>query len=125
MEEVVAEFGTVGEATHPVRLDGCMGSRWECDVGLDMYHIVQEGHDVKKVTLRFSNEDNNIVEGQRVVEQEHDIVFERVQHPIGKVLLVPTQLFPFIVAVGHDLMQRRNSCSIFLLQFADEKGRVR
>ena len=76
MEEVVAEFGTVGEATHPVRPDGRMGSGWERDAGLDVYHVVQEGHDVEKVTLCFSNEDDNIVEGQRVVEQEHDIVFE-------------------------------------------------
>ena len=86
-----------------------MGGGWVCDARSDIHDIVQKGHNVEKVTLRFSNEDNDITESQRVVEQKHRIVFERVQHLVGKVLLVPTRLLPFIIAVGRELMQRCDS----------------
>ena len=69
VEKIVACAGIPRKAAHPVRLNFEGGPRRVRNAGLDQRDIVQKSHDVKEVSLRLSNVNGYITEGERMVEE--------------------------------------------------------
>ena len=54
--------------------------------------------------LGLSHKDDDIAEGEWVVEEQHDIMLQRFDHPADNVLLVAMCILPFLVMVRCNLI---------------------
>jgi len=99
LEEIVTYFRVWCKTTHPVGLDRKRGAARVGNTRLDVHNIVKERQNVEAVPLSLSHKDDDVMKGKRMVEEQHDIVFQRLEHSAGDVLLVPTCVLPFFIVV--------------------------
>ena len=92
------------------------------DVRLHVKDIVEECHDIQEISLGFSHEYDGITEGQRVVEEDHEIMVQTLEKPNADIFLVPAWFFPLVVAYADNLPQQGNTKGLVLLQMADKEG---
>ena len=99
VEEIIANFGVLCQTAHPVGPDRKGGTGRIVDVRLYIHNIVQERQNVEAVLLSLSHEDDDVAKGEGMVEKQHDVMFQGLEHLTGDVLLIPTRVLPLLIAV--------------------------
>ena len=122
VEEIVTNLRVLRETSHPVRPDGKRSTRRIGNARLHVYDVVEERQNVEEMPLGLSHEDDDIAEGEWVVEEQHDIVLQGFDHPADDVLLVATCILPFLVTVRRNPIQGSEADRFVLLQLPDLKG---
>ena len=74
VEQLIADPGVCGKTAHPFRADRARNRGWIANMREDIKGIVKECHYVQKVLLYLSHEYNYVMEGERVIENDHEIM---------------------------------------------------
>ena len=122
VEEIITNLHVLRETSHPVQPDGKRSTRRIGNARLHVYDVVKECQNVEEMPLGLSHEDNDIAEGEWVVEEQHDIVLQEFDHPANNVLLVAMCILPFLVTVRCNLIQGSEANCFVLLQLPNLKG---
>ena len=103
IEELVAGLGVSGKTPHPI----CANGPWGCggigNVREDFLHVIEECNNVEKVSLSLSDKQGQVTERDGMIQQDHDVVVERLKHFVDDVLLVSVSLSPFGISSCGDL----------------------
>ena len=67
--------------------------------------IIEKGHDIQEILLGFRHEHDNVMESQRMVEDDHEVVVETLEKSTDGVLLVPVCFSPLVVMCASNLPQ--------------------
>ena len=84
--------------------------------------IIKKGHDVQEISLGFRHKHDDVMESQRMVEDDHEVVVETLEKSTDGVLLVPVCFSPLVVTRAGDLPQQGNPRGFVLLQLANKEG---
>ena len=95
---------------------------WVGDVREYVKDIIKKGHDVQEISLGFRHKHDDVMESQRMVEDDHEVVVETLEKLTNGVLLVPVCFSPLVVMRTGDLLQRGDPHSFVLLQLANKEG---
>ena len=74
VEQLIADPGVCGKTAHPFRVDRSRDRGWIANVREDIKGVVEKHHYIQKVSLYLSHEHDYGMEGERVIENDHEIV---------------------------------------------------
>ena len=89
MEQFITDFGVCCKITHLLRMDREWNEGWVGNVREYVKGLIKEGHDIQEILLDFCHEYDDIMDSQRLVEDDYEVVVDILEKLTDKVLLVP------------------------------------